>query len=225
MESDVRRRVLVIEDDKETANLLRDLLNGSKHFVCVGRCLRLETGVRKSIELKPDIILFDLVHQKLERHETIVELKQKVPEALVIVFTAFHDTDFIFRALRAGADGYLLKNDCRASLDIRLSDVANNGPAFSPEVALEVLRYFRTQGNALRESSLKTLTQLEVDTLGIVALGNSNQQAADRMGSTMDVIKKRMQSIMRKLNVENRTAAVLIYQNGFIGKKMKRSST
>jgi DNA-binding NarL/FixJ family response regulator len=211
MEATRKKTVMVIEDDEETADLLQSLLNDSKDFACIGKCLRLETGLRKACHFQPAIILFDLVHQKQICYSSIIELRSIAPTSILLVLTAYEDPDYIFWALRAGADGYLFKTDSQKDIVSRLNEVLESGPLLSPGVRRQILVYFRQQGTLVRSTTLRILSQAEIETLESVAEGYSNKEIATKMGLTVDAMKKRMRSIMEKLRVRNRTEAAALF--------------
>lgn len=208
---DGKWRVIIMEDQRAVARSLRDLLVNSQEFECLGVFLRLETGLRKAAELRPDVILFDLVYRQKECPEAIADLRRAVPQARILALTAYDDADLVFRSLRAGADGYLLKTDQQAPLISRLVEMLEHGPVFSRAVLRRLLQHFRRQGERIRQAPLAVLSAEELKTLELVYEGHSNNSIATRLKISTENVKKRVQNILQKLRVENRTRAAWIY--------------
>jgi DNA-binding NarL/FixJ family response regulator len=128
-----------------------------------------------------------------------------MPQAQVIMVTVYQDPDRIFRALRAGASGYLLK---RATPDMVLNairDVQQGGVPMSAEIARKVIGFFQTQPLAAPE--VEKLSPRELEILNLIAPGFSNKEIADRLGISIESIRWHLKNIYHKLHVHSRTEA------------------
>ncbi|MBV7534856.1 response regulator transcription factor [Duganella sp. sic0402] len=149
---------------------------------------------------RPDITLMDLQMPGLGGIEAIAAIRAIDPQARIIILTTFSGDAQIYRGLKAGASGYLLKNMARAELLDYLVSVHEGDSRLPLEVT-------RSLPNVL---TMEPLTPRETDVLKLVATGHSNQRAASQLGLKEDTIKAYMKSILAKLRARDRTHAVTI---------------
>ena len=128
-------RVLVIEDQREIREGLATLVNGTSGLQCAGAFRSMEEGLTRTAALTPDVALVDIGLPGMSGIDGIPRLLEKYPELLILVLTVFEDDDRIFRALCAGACGYLLKRTPPAKLLECIREVKNGGAPISPEIA------------------------------------------------------------------------------------------
>jgi DNA-binding NarL/FixJ family response regulator len=138
--------------------------------------------------------------------DCVAKLKESLPATQVIMVTVYEDPDTIFRALRAGACGYVLK---RASADTLLGavrEVRRGGVPMSVEIARKVIAYFQGEATAAKEA--EKLSNREREVLDLVAKGYANKEIADQLGVTTYAILWHLKNIYQKLHVHSRTQAV-----------------
>jgi DNA-binding NarL/FixJ family response regulator len=139
--------------------------------------------------------------------ECVAKLKELLPSTQAIMVTVYEDPDRIFRALRAGASGYLLKRSSPEEVLNAMREVVQGGGAMSGEIARKVIGYFREQAAAM--AAVNQLTAREREVLELVVHGLSNKEIADRLNVTLAAVRWHLKHIYQKLHVHSRTEAVL----------------
>ena len=137
----------------------------------------------------------------------MARLKELLPSVKAIMVTVYEDPDRIFRALRAGASGYLLKRSAPEEVLQAMREVQQGGGAMSGEIAREVIGYFR--GQSTTEAAVDGLTPREREILELVVHGLSNKEISERLSVTVDAVRWHLKHIYQKLHVHSRTEAAL----------------
>ncbi|HEX4266030.1 MAG TPA: response regulator transcription factor [Verrucomicrobiae bacterium] len=198
-------KIAIVEDNKTTRESLETIVNLSSEYRCVCVCETGEEALRVIPGHQPAVVLMDIQLPKMSGVECVARLKELMPSVQVIMLTVYQDPDRIFRALRAGASGYLLK---RATPDMVLNavrDVQQGGVPMSAEIARKVIGYFQIQPTAAPE--LEKLSPREIEILNLIAPGFSNKEIADRLGISIESIRWHLKNIYHKLHVHSRTEA------------------
>ncbi len=198
-------KIAIVEDNKTTRESLRTIIDLSPDFRCACVCQSAEEALTALSACKPDVVLMDIQLPKMSGVECVSRLKDALPSTQIIMVTVYQDPERIFRALRAGASGYLLK---RASPDQVLSairDVQQGGVPMSAEIARKVIGYFRTQPVATPE--VERLSPRELEILNLIAPGFSNKEIADRLNISIESVRWHLKNIYHKLHVHSRTEA------------------
>jgi DNA-binding NarL/FixJ family response regulator len=198
-------KIAIVEDNKTTRESLRTIIDLSPGYRCVCLCETAEEALSVIPKHSPDVVLMDIQLQKMSGVECVARLKELMPQVQVIMVTVYQDPDRIFRALRAGASGYLLK---RAAPDMVLNairDVQQGGVPMSAEIARKVIGFFQTQPVAAPE--VEKLSPRELEILNLIAPGFSNKEIADRLGISIESIRWHLKNIYHKLHVHSRTEA------------------
>jgi two-component system, NarL family, response regulator LiaR len=199
-------RVLIVDDHAVVREGLRTFLELQEGLEVVGEAGDGEEALPLAEELKPDVILMDLVMPKLDGVGAMRELRQRVPGARVIVLTSFLDDDRLMPAIRAGAAGYLLKNVQPQELAraIRLADAGET--LIDPAVAARLVEAVADGGGAEPEHAL---TPREQQVLDLIARGFSNKRIALELGVAEKTVKTHVSHVLAKLGVSDRTQAAL----------------
>src|SRR5215204_4978256 len=198
--------VLVVDDHPVVRDGLAAILGTQPDFEVAGTAATGEEAVGRAGELRPDVVLMDLEMPGLDGAAAIRKLRATQPEARVIVFTAFDTDERILDAIRAGAQGYLLKGAAREEIFNAIRVVHAGGSLLQPVVASRLLRRV-SAGPAAEEVQL---TGRELEVLGLVARGLQNKEIASRLGIAERTAKFHVGCILRKLGASNRTEAVRI---------------
>jgi DNA-binding NarL/FixJ family response regulator len=156
---------------------------------------------------QPDVVLMDIQLPKMSGVECVGKIKELLPAAQVIMVTVYEDPDTIFRALRAGASGYVLKRAPSESILGAVREVQRGGVPMSAEIARKVISYFHAQAAASKET--EKLTSREREVLDLVAQGFSNKEIAERIGVSVDAVLWHLKHIYQKLHVHSRSEAIL----------------
>jgi DNA-binding NarL/FixJ family response regulator len=202
-------RVALVEDQEDLCRSWVQIIESFHGFECACTCESAEDAVRMIPETRPDAILMDIRLPRMSGIECTSRLKALLPGTPIVILTVLDDDELIFRALQAGADGYLLKRSKPAELRAALLDVLNGGAPMSSAIARRVVRSFRRPpANPRNEAHLSTR---EVEVLSLLSGGLSNKEIADQMRLSVETVRSYLKTIYDKLHVRCRTEAVIRY--------------
>jgi DNA-binding NarL/FixJ family response regulator len=201
--------VALVEDQKDLCRSWIRIIETFGGFTCVCACASAEEAVRAIPEARPDVILMDIRLPRMSGIECTSRLKVLLPATPIVILTVIDDDELIFRALEAGADGYLLKRSKPADLRAALLDVLNGGAPMSGAIARRVVRSFRRP--PANHSDAVHLSTREVEVLGLLSRGLSNKEIADQMQLSVETVRSYLKTIYEKLHVRCRTEAVIRY--------------
>jgi two-component system, NarL family, response regulator LiaR len=199
-------RILVADDHPIVRDGLAAVLNTQPDFAVVGEAGSGAETVRQVATLAPDVLLLDLAMPDGDGVETLLQLREQHLTARVIVFTAFDTDERILAAIRAGAQGYLLKGIPREDIFGAIRTVSAGGSLLTPVVASRLLRHVSAEGAGSAASA--ALTPRERETLRLLGRGLQNKEIAVRLGVRERTIKFHVAALMRKLGAGNRTEVV-----------------
>ena len=203
--------VCVVEDQKNFRQAIEDILDASDNISCVGSFGDAESLIEKFDELQPDITLMDIDLPGISGIDAIFSIKSSHPSARFLVLTVFKDDEKVFKALKAGAGGYLLKKSSFDQLLEKITELYHNGAPMSPEIGRKVLDYFQRADEKLQ---LSELTEKERKVLSFIVEGFLYKEIAVKLNVTIDAIKKHAHNIYEKLQVRNRSEVIRKYMEG-----------
>jgi DNA-binding NarL/FixJ family response regulator len=198
--------VAIIEDQSRTREGLRALIASSDGFECIGAWGSMEEALASDWKTQPDVVLVDLGLPGMSGIDGMVVLRRLLPAAALVVLTVYEDNDRVFRALCAGATGYLLKNTAPAKLVESLREANRGGAPMSPEIARLVIEVFRRVHPP--EKAQHNLTPQELRLLKFLVEGHSYKTAAAEMAVSINTISFHIQNIYAKLQVHSKSEAV-----------------
>ncbi len=199
-------KVLIIEDHDGYRNALAQTLAVHAQYASVGAFSNMEDALEAiDLGLVADIVLLDLGLPGMDGIAGIVPLRERLPEARVVVLTAFTDRAKVFSALEAGAHGYLVKASSAARLIKMLEDVVGGGTTLDPQIAGMVLDTFRKLNPIADE---ERLGNREIEILQLVAEGLTKTAIADELGISSHTVSNYVRRIFDKLHVHSLPAAV-----------------
>jgi DNA-binding NarL/FixJ family response regulator len=198
--------VAIIEDQARTREGLRALIGSSDGFECIGAWGSMEAALAADWNVPPNVVLVDLGLPGMSGIEGMVVLRRRCPGAALVVLTVYEDNDRVFRALCAGATGYLLKNTAPAKLVESLREANRGGAPMSPEIARLVIEVFRRVHPP--EKATHNLTPQELRLLKLLVEGHSYKTAATEMAVSINTIAFHIQNIYAKLQVHSKSEAV-----------------
>jgi len=218
-ESGPQLRILIAEDHALVRAGFRALLSHDPEFEIVGEVDNGRDAVRAVGELKPHVVLMDLTMPGMNGMEAILDIKRRHPHVRVLVLTLHKTEEFVLASLRAGADGYMLKEATPAELRLAVRTVAQGKTYLSQDVMAKVLCGNTSPGGAPSSQGVwDTLTQREREVLKLVAEGKSNKAIAEFLFLSAKTVEKHRAKLMAKLGLRN-AAALTAYaiQKGLIG--------
>jgi DNA-binding NarL/FixJ family response regulator len=199
-------RVLIVDDHAVVREGLRSFLELQEGIAVVGEAADGAEAVATAEELRPDVVLMDLVMPKVDGVQAMQRLRERVPGTRVIVLTTFLDDDRLLPAIRAGAAGYLLKNAQPQEL-ARAIHTAKEGEALiDPVVAA---RLVDALASGRPDDRYEELTPREREVLELIGRGFSNKRIAQELGAAEKTVKNHVSHVLAKLGVADRTQAAL----------------
>jgi len=197
-------RILIVEDHTLFRAGLRMLLAQDADFEVVGEADNGRDAIRAVGELKPHVVMMDLTMPGMNGMEAMADIKRRYPETRILVVTLHKTEEFIFASLRAGADGYILKQATHEELRAAIRSVAIGKAYLSREVSVKVANGCRNTSDATALHSLwDTLTHREREVLKLVAEGRSNKEMAEFLFLSVKTVEKHRSKLMSKLGVHN----------------------
>lgn len=209
-------RVLLADDHVLFLQGVRALLSARPDVQVAGEAGDGEQAVQKARALRPDVVLMDVHMPGTDGIQAARRIKEELPGTWVIMLTVSDEDDDLFEALKAGADGYLLKNVHPEELAKLLHGVMRGEAALSPAVAARVLGELRRRRSVdAPAGTLAAMTAREREVLTLVAHGLSNKEIASRLVVTEGTVKNHLHHILEKLHLQNRVqAAALAVEEG-----------
>lgn len=198
--------ILLVDDHEMVRIGVSAYLQTQKDMAVVGEASNGKEAVEKALTLKPDIILMDMVMPEMNGAEATAAIIKEWPEAKIVIVTSFLDDDKVYPALEAGAISYILKTSNAKRIAEAIRETVQGQTVLEPEVTTKMMERMRT-GN---ETSLHDgLTERELEVLLLMAKGKSNQEIADDLFIGIKTVKTHVSNVLSKLEVHDRTQAVI----------------
>ncbi|PWU09507.1 MAG: DNA-binding response regulator [Verrucomicrobia bacterium] len=198
--------VAVVEDNTGVRSSLELLLNDSPGFRCVCACATAEDALQVIPRHSPEIVLMDIHLPNRSGIECTAQLKSLLPEVQIIMITVYTDVDTVFKALRAGASGYLLKRSNPEQILEAITEVRQGGAPMTREIARKIVEAFKESAGA--ELQATELTRRENEVLEFLSRGYANKEIAHMLSISLDTVRFHLKQIYEKLHVRSRTEAV-----------------
>jgi DNA-binding NarL/FixJ family response regulator len=201
--------VSIVDDEKKLCESIAAFLNGSPGFRCVSIYGSAETALQRLPADQPDVVLMDINMAGMNGIECARRLKALNSRIQILMLTVYDDTDQIFKALAAGATGYLLKRHDPEELLQAIRDVQDGGSPMSNSIARKVVASFQ-KADLIGEKE-NQLSAREQAVLDCLARGLPYKQIGDELGISINTIRSHLRHIYEKLHVQSRTEAVAKY--------------
>ena len=200
-------RVAVVEDRPEDLESLTELLSAAPGFECVAACSSASEALKVLPDSRPGIVLMDIQLPGISGIECVRRLSADLPNTQFMMLTVLEDHDLIFRSLAAGATGYLLKKTPSEKLLEAIRELETGGAPMSGQVARKVVAAFRQPPAS--DAGLARLSPVEQGVLQRLARGLLYKEVAEEMKISVSTVRTHVWHIYRKLQVHNRTEAIL----------------
>jgi len=213
-------KVMLVDDHAVVLRGLQFYLSTLPDFAIVGEARNGKEAVEKAAEIRPDVVLMDLMMTEMNGIEATAYLREHFPEIKVLVLTSFADRDYVLPALQAGAVGYLLKEMDPLQIAEAIRGAASGGSIqLHPEVTQQLMMMSTADqrsvgGGAVSrleepQPEMETITPREKEVLLLIARGMSNKEIAAQLGIAEKTVKAHVSNILAKLNLADRTQAAL----------------
>lgn len=213
------QKVFIVEDHLETREWLVSIVKESFDNPDIAEAGTVESSFRWLEQNTPSLSLVDLSLPDGNGLDLIKHLSEHFPENYIVVTTIFDDDRHLFNALRAGASGYLLKDQPRKSMIESLSGIMSGKPPLSPAIARRMLRHFQQEVGSSNETPL---SEREAEVLTLLAKGMGRNDIAELLEVSVNTAASHIKSIYRKLNVSGRAEATLhAVKMGLVSGNMK----
>nr|WP_255572244.1 MULTISPECIES: response regulator transcription factor [Anoxybacillus] len=203
----------MLVDDHEMVRLgVSAYLSAQPDMEVVGEAESGEKGVELALQLRPDIILMDLVMEPMDGIEATKQIISAWPDAKIMIVTSFLDDDKVYPAIEAGAVSYMLKTSKASEIANAIRATFHGQSVFEPEVTGKMM-------NNMRKQSLphEKLTSREMEVLLFIAQGKTNQEIAEELFISLKTVKVHVSNILAKLDVQDRTQAVIYaFKHGLV---------
>jgi DNA-binding NarL/FixJ family response regulator len=204
-------KIAIVEDNRVIRESLMEFVKEDSECECVCVCATAEKALKEIPKLQPDIVLMDIQLPDISGIECTAKLKQLMPSLQIIMVTVYEDTERIFKALRAGACGYLLKRCTPEELVSAIREVRQGGAPMSREIARKVIVSFQEPVTTAAE--VEGLSAREREILELLAEGFPNKQIAARVGLTDGTVRWHLRHVYHKLHVRSRTEAAIKFRS------------
>lgn len=202
-------RVIIADDDELIRESLKMILELDKEIEVVGTCANGEEAYRLSIEKQVDVVLMDIRMPICDGITGTKKIKEANSNIKVLILTTFKDDEFIFQALKNGANGYILKNTPSAKIKEQIKLAHFGTMLIDPEMAQKLTGMLNN--TSLKDLSRYDLTQREIEIIKLVSQGLSNREIADTLYLGESTVKNYISAILDKLNLRDRTQLAVFY--------------
>ena len=211
---DQKYRLVIVEDQTIIREGLRSLLSSAKEFDIVGEAGDGREAIRCIEKCKPDLVLTDLSMPRMDGTDVIETIKKQSPQTKIIALTVHREEEYVLSTLKAGADGYILKEASFPELIMAIRSVLKGKHYLSPEISGKLIERYLEGRKTLKTHSLwETLTKRERGILKLIAEGYKNKEIADYLCISEKTVETHRANLMRKLDLHN-TAALVAFAMG-----------
>lgn len=202
----MKKSVIIVEDDRGLREQLVQILETAQDVKCLGAYASGEESLPQILAKKPDVVLMDIKLPGMSGIQCVAEIKKVMPAMQVIMVTIYEDSERIFRALKAGANGYLVKSSPPEQLLAAIRDVSTGGAPMSSHIASKVVRHFHLIGTSPTES--ENLSPREREVLDLLASGFIYKEIGDKLNIGTETVRTYVKNICQKMHVRSRVEAV-----------------
>jgi DNA-binding NarL/FixJ family response regulator len=200
-------KVSIVEDDAKLRETLVRYFAGQTGFRCLNAYPNAEAALADLPQHPPDVVLMDINLPGMSGIECVSRLRQAAPSLKILMLTVFEESEQVFKALSAGAFGYLVKSNRPAKILEAIREVHDGGSPMSGHIARKVVQSF--QARAAVRAETDTLTARELEVLQGLSRGHPYKEIASDLGISLSTVRTYIQRIYEKLHVHSQTEAVM----------------
>ncbi|TAK29739.1 MAG: response regulator transcription factor [Chloroflexota bacterium] len=202
-------RVLLVDDHDILREGLRSLLGLQDSIHVVGEAADGREAIERVRELQPDVVIMDIAMPVMDGLEATRRIKKDSPDTKVLVLTQHSNKPYVFRILKAGASGYILKKTASARLVSAIKEVYSGNSFLDPAVTEMVIEQcLDSLPEGAEDARYEALSDREKDVLKLIAEGHTNQEVANALCISINTVLTHRTSLMRKLSIHNRTELI-----------------
>lgn len=205
--------VLIADDHQLFRDGVRALVNAQPGMKCIGEAANGEDTVRLANELQPDVVLLDIQMPGMSGIEATSRIVAASPQIRILIVTMFEDDHLVFAAMRAGARGYFLKGARHMDMVRAIRAVGNGEVIFGSAIAARIVEYFTASQPIHPPEIFPELSSREREVLALLVQGCKNTEIAERLVISDKTVRNYVSNIINKLQVTDRTQAILRAQN------------
>jgi DNA-binding NarL/FixJ family response regulator len=209
----MKKTVAVVEDNVSLREQFLEILGNLPDIECVGTYTSAEEALEMVPRKRPDVVLMDIKLPGMSGIQCVSELKKVMPRLQIIMVTIYEDSERIFKALKAGASGYLVKSAHPDQLVAAIRDVFAGGAPMSSHIARKVVQHFHLLGPAPEEDN--NLSPREHQVLSLLASGYLYKEIGERLGIGVETVRTYVKNICQKMHVRSRIEAVAKHRSEF----------
>lgn len=201
-------KVAIVEDDARFRESLAIMVGGADGFSCIGAFPSAEVALKEFPRNWPEVVLMDINLPQMSGIECVAKLKVMKAAVQVIMVTVYMDNELIFKSLKAGASGYLIKKTPPSKILEAIADVHAGGSPMTNHIARKVVQFFQQTESG---DETENLSKRELEILSYLAKGYQYKEIADTLGIGFQTVCTHVRRIYEKLHVRSRTEAVVKY--------------
>jgi DNA-binding NarL/FixJ family response regulator len=200
------KSVVIVEDDRGLRDQIRRILETAEDIRCLGAFPSAEEALPQILEKNPDVVLMDIKLPGMSGIQCVAEIKKTRPGMQIIMVTIYEDSERIFRALKAGANGYLVKSSPPEQLLEAIRDAYKGGAPMSSHIARKVVQHFHLIGPSMNET--ENLSPRERQVLDLLSMGFIYKEIGAKLDIGTETVRTYVKSICQKMHVRSRLEAV-----------------
>ncbi len=216
-QSKTELRVLIVDDHQLFRDGVKALLLAAPDIAVAGEAATGREAISLAGRLQPDIILMDLQMPDMDGIQATRQILATYPQINILMVTMFEDDQSVFAAMRAGARGYVLKGARHDEMLRAIRAVGSGEAIFSPSIAARMMDFFASSRAVAAETIFPDLTEREREILSLMTRGQSNTEIADALTISVKTVRNHVSNIFSKLQVVDRTQAVLRARDAGLG--------
>jgi DNA-binding NarL/FixJ family response regulator len=202
-------KILIADDHQMFKEGLKKILSTKKDFNVVGEASSGEEAIRQALKIKPDIVLMDISMEGLSGLKAAARIIKKDDKIKVIIVSMFDDEAHLLEAIKAGASGYIVKSLPAEEVIKAINRVYQKKEYYPENVTPKIIDAIRTMSRPKMNNSSFALTERETQLLKFVSKGMSNKKISKELNISVKTVKNHLVTIYKKLEVKNRTQAVV----------------